>query len=447
MTLARLKWISILAPLVFLGVLELVRWRLAPDLLSSWPGYLLIGGVALLAVLGFSQMIFIVIERLQRLLRLRNHELLALHDATLAIERQLDLKALLQGIVDEARELFDARYGALAYLRDDGTIEAFITSGITPERRQRIGPEPKGRGVLGVVLNEGESLRLDRIEDHPRSVGFPEQHPGMTALLVAPIRSRSRVLGNLYIADDGEDYRFEGSDEEALSRFAAVAAVAIENARLHGQVRALATTEERQRIARELHDSLAQVLGYVNAKAQATQVLLDSGQTGRASEQLQQMAHMARSAYVDVRENILSLRSSLDDGRGLIETLEAYLGDWREQSGIAAELEATADVVGHISTLAEVQLLRIVQEALTNVRKHSAASRVRIHLWTDDGHLVTTIADDGVGIADHDRGPRGIPRFGLSSMRERAESLGGTFEVAFQPGQGACVTVRLPLDR
>ncbi len=99
--------------------------------------------------------------------------MLALHDATLSIERRLDLNAVLQGVVDEARDLLDARYGALMYLRDDGTKEAFITSGITPEERRRIGPDPEGHGVLGVVLNEGERLRLERIRDHPQSVGFP----------------------------------------------------------------------------------------------------------------------------------------------------------------------------------------------------------------------------------------------------------------------------------
>lgn len=446
MTLSRLKWLTILAPLVFLGVLDLIRWRIAPGLFSSWPGYILMGGVALLAVLGFSQAIFTVIERLQQRLRMQNQELLALHDATLSIERRLDLNAVLQGVVDEARALFDARYGALVYLRDNGTREAFITSGITPEERHLIGPEPEGHGVLGVVLQEGESLRLDRIEDHPRSVGFPAHHPRMTALLAVPIRSQAVVLGKLYIADGDDDYRFRASDEDTLNRFAAVAAVAIENARLHRQVQALAITEERERIAREMHDSLAQVLGYVNTKSQATQVLLESGQTGRASEHLRQMAEAARSAYADVREGILSLRTSLDPGRTFIDTLEEYLTVWQEQSGVVTELDASPDIDGQLSSFAEVQLLRIVQEALTNVRKHARATRVRIDSRMDGCHVETTIADDGSGFSDVDRAVRRMPRFGMNTMRERAESLGGTFDVASGPGTGTRVTVRLPVD-
>lgn len=446
-SLSRLKWITILAPLVFLGLLAIARWWIAPGFFETWPGYLLLSGVTVLAVLAFSQMIFTVIERLQRRLRMQNHELLALHHATLSIDRQLDLTDVLQGVVDEARDLFDARYGALAYLGDDGSIKAFITSGITPEERRLIGPEPQGHGVLGVVLNGGESLRLGRIGDHPRSVGFPPHHPDMVALLAVPIRSQSGVLGNLYIADGDELYHFEESDEETLNRFAAVAAIAIENARLHRQVQALAISEERQRIAREMHDSLAQVLGYVNTKAQAAQVLLEDGNSECASAQLQQMAEMARTAYADVREGILSLRTSLDTDRSFIATLEDYLIVWREQSGVAVELEADDGVEGHLSPLAEVQLLRIVQEALANIRKHAGATMARVQFSLDDGHLVTTIEDDGVGFSDHGRSPRGVPRFGMSTMRERTESLGGTFHVDSQPRQGTCVTVRLPLNR
>ncbi len=446
-TLSRLKMITIMGPIIFLGLLALARWLVAPGFLSSWPGYLLMGGATVLAILAFSQLIFTEIERLQRRLRMQNHELLALHHATLSIDRQLDLNDVLQGVVDEARDLFDASYGALAYIGKDGSIEAFITSGLTPEERRSIGPEPQGLGVLGVVLNEGQSLRLGTIADHSRSVGFPPNHPAMTALLAVPIRSQSGVHGNLYIADGDINFRFEESDEETLYRFAAVAAIAIENAQLHRQVQALAISEERQRIGREMHDSLAQVLGYVNTKAQATQVLLENGQHVRAATQLDQMAEMARAAYADVREGILSLRTSLDSGRGFIDTIKDYLDVWQEQSGVAVGLEAEDGLDGRIAPLAEVHLLRIVQEALTNIRKHSGATTASVRFAVEGSTLVTVIEDDGTGIAKDGRTLRGVPQFGMSTMRERTESLGGTFQFDSQPRRGARVTVRLPLDR
>jgi nitrate/nitrite-specific signal transduction histidine kinase len=445
-TLVQLKWITILAPLAFLGALEFVRWWSGPGLLTSWPGYVLLAGIVLLGVLLFSQTIFSVIERLQQRLRQQNHELLALHHASLAIESQLDLQALLQGVVDEARSLLNTKYGALSYLREDGEIDAFLTSGISPEERELIGPPPRGHGLLGVVIDDGQALRLRNIREHPRSVGFPPHHPEMTPLLAVPIRSRGAVLGNLYLSDT-ENLEFEPSDEETLNRFAAIAAVAIENARLHHQVRVLAITEERERIAREMHDSLAQVLGYVNTKVQATQVLLASDQIDKASAQLGQMADAARSAYADVREGILSLRTSLDGERSFTDTLRDYLVSWQEQSGVTADLETGEGMEGRLPALAEVQLLRIVQEALANIRKHASASHARIRLQSDGRHMMTTIADDGVGFNPEERAHRGLPRFGMSTMRERAESLAGSFDVASLPGEGTTITVRLPLER
>lgn len=202
-----------------------------------------------------------------------------------------------------------------------------------------------------------------------------------------------------------------------------------------------------ERIAREMHDSLAQVLGYVNTKVQATEVLLANGQVEKASANLGQMADAARSAYADVREGILSLRTSLDGDRGFTDTLRDYLQVWQEQSGVKAELEAPEAVESRLPALAEVQLLRIVQEALSNIRKHAGASHVRIRLDLEDGRMVTTISDDGAGFAPEDRAHRGLPRFGMSTMRERAESLGGSFAVDSTPGDGTTVTVRLPLER
>jgi len=196
-----------------------------------------------------------------------------------------------------------------------------------------------------------------------------------------------------------------------------------------------------------MHDSLAQVLGYVNTKAQAMQVLLANNQIEKASAQLGQMADAARSAYADVREGILSLRTSLDGERSFTETLGDYLTVWQEQSGVEARLEVPQSVEGRLPALAEVQLLRIIQEALANVRKHAGASHAQVRVQQVNGYIETAISDDGVGFVAEERARLGLPRFGMSTMRERAESLGGTFDIASVPGEGTTVTVRLPLER
>ena len=328
MTLRRLKLLAILAPLFFLAALELARQVISPALFQGWHGLLLLAGIVLLGTLFFAEAIFGVVGRLQTQLAQQNQELLALHDAGLGILGELDLETVLQQVVDRARDLVGARYGALSLLREGGGIEAFLTSGITPEERERIGPIPVGHGLLEVVLVEGQPLRLDDLNRDPRSVGFPPHHPPMHSLLALPVVSHGRVLGNLYLTEKEAEPTFDADDEETLARFATLAALAIENARLHRQVRALAVTEERERIAREMHDSLAQVLGYVNTKAQAAQTLLENGQPDRAAAQLGQLSEAAREAYADVWEGILGLRTSLGEDRGFIETLQDYLDRW-----------------------------------------------------------------------------------------------------------------------
>ena len=445
MTLQRLKWLAVLAPLLFLGGLELVRQNLFPELFASWPGYLLLTGVILLGTLFFAEAVFGVVSRLQARLTRQNRELLALHGAGLGILGERNLETLLQRVVDSARELLGARYGALSLPREEGGIETFIVSGITPEERAVLGPPPVGHGLLGVVLNEGTTLRMEDLTRDPRSVGFPVEHPPMRSLLAVPVAAHGRVMGNLYLTEKEEARAFDADDEETLVRFATLAALAIENARLHRQIQALAITEERERIAREMHDSLAQVLGYVNTKAQAAEALLGSGQTERAAAQIGQLAEAARAAYADVREGILGLRTSLGDDRGFVETLQNYLEQWQGQSGVAAALVAKPDPFpARLTPIAEVQLLRIVQEALANVRKHAGASHAQVRLVFADHVLEASIVDDGAGFDPDALGRTSLPRFGLATMRERAEAVGGTLAVSSAPRGGTTVVVRLP---
>ena len=447
MTLDRLKWLAVLAPFLVLIGVELVRQTTSLTLFTGWTGFLVLAAGLLLASMLFAEVIFGGVNRLQASLAQRNQELLVLHDASLAIVGEHNLETVLQLVVDRARDLVGARYGALSLVRDEGGIEAFLTAGISDDERAALGPPPVGHGILGVVLNDGATLRLDDLTRDPRSVGFPPHHPPMHSLLAVPVISQGSVLGNLYLTEKLGAYSFDEHDEESLQRFATLAALAIENARLHRQVQALAVTEERERIARELHDSLAQVLGYVNTKAQATEVLIASGQNDKAMTQLTQMADAARAAYADVREGILGLRVSPEGQRSFIETLTGYLEQWQGQSGVTVALTTTpANVAIRLTPNAEVQLLRIIQEALTNVRKHAGATTAEVKLQVSDGWVEARILDNGAGFAPDDLAPRAAPRFGLSTMHERAESIGGSLEITSNPGDGTQIIARVPLD-
>lgn len=393
-------------------------------------------------------------EELRALLgtsRRQAEQLEALHAASLLIVGLHDIEAVLQTVVETARAVVGARYGALAVFDDDGRILRFYTAGLSDEQRAALGELPKGRGLLGALLTEDGAVRVDHIGADARSVGFPPGHPPMTTFLGAPIRARGVILGNLYLTDRLEGDRsipFDERDAQVLELIAAHAAVAVENARLYGAARELATVSERKRIARELHDSLAQVLGYVRLQAGLARGGLEAGDAGRAREAIERIDEAAVEAYADVREAILGLRSHMADARDLSGLLASYLDRYRLQSGIDAvlEVEAAARELA-VAPGAEAQLLRIVQEALSNVRKHAAARRVVVRLargaMPTGATLRAEVVDDGRGF-DAAQTPSGI-RFGLASMRERAELAGGRLEIRSAPGNGTAVRVELPV--
>lgn len=372
----------------------------------------------------------------------RSRELHALQQATLGIHGELSLDVILQKVVDQARVLLGARYGALSVVARDGTIERFLASGIDDDTRKAIGALPTGRGLLGVVLNEGQTLRIRDITADPRATGFPAHHPEMRSLLAVPVLCKSGFRGNLYLADRRSRRGFSNADEQTLERFATQAAIAIDKSALHQQLRLLAINEERARIAREMHDGMAQVLAYVNTKAQAVQEFLKTGREEEAERQLEQLAAAARNVYSDVREGILALRTRVDSDRTLGESLGEFLEHWQTQNGIEARFEVDPSL--ELAADEELQLLRIIQEALANVRKHASARSVDVRLGRRGGRLVVEVEDDGTGIPATIHSGQRKPRFGLAIMRERAESIGGQLEISSAKSHGTRIRVSLP---
>jgi len=269
----------------------------------------------------------------------------------------------------------------------------------------------------------------------------------MKSFLGVPVIFKGQIVGNLYLADKAAANQFSLEDEELLTMFATQAAIAIENARLYEQVQALAVATERERIAREMHDGLAQVLSYVNAKTQAVQELLQTGQVEPAQAQLQQLQEAAQEVYADVREAILGLRTTIGKGRGLFPVLEEYLQRFTEQAGVQTELTISPGISAFsFDPRAEIQLMRIVQEALTNVRKHAQAGRAWVRFVANGAWAEVTIEDDGRGFDPNNPRRSAWPCFGLQTMRERAEAAGGSLEVESRPGKGTHVRARIPLQ-
>ena len=283
--------------------------------------------------------------------------------------------------------------------------------------------------------------RVDRAGGFPGSDAARFVRPDLAmARLEAPLQRAGETIGLLMVGSRA-DRGFEVDEVETLSSLANQAAIAIENARLQARLRELAVVAERERIAREMHDGLAQVLGYVNTKSQAIEELLAAGRTAEARGLLAELAAAARSIYVDVREAILGLRSPVVPGRRVSSprsrsTRRASPRRPRSPSGsrrptTPARLDLAPDV--------EAQVFHIVQEALTNVRKHSGAARAEIGFAVIDGRLDVVVADDGQGIEPRRRRRTIGPRYGLRAMRERADSIGATVDWTSPPSGGCRV--------
>ncbi len=444
MTLGRLRWTVLAGAALFLVVLEYAFFVLLP-VLSTWRGRALFLSIAGVVVFAFSIAVFRILEQMQSQLRRRNQELLALNAAGLDIMAELSLEVVLQKVVDTARELVSARYAALAVYRGDGSIRAFITSGIAESLVPQIGDPPRGRGLLGLVLNEGERLRVADIDAHPSSVGFPDGHPRMRSLLAVPLAGATPYRGNLYLTEKAGASEFSEEDEETVVRFSVQAAMAITNAHLHHQARGVARSEERLRLAHEMHDGLAQVLAYVNTKAQAVRELLRTSRPKEALEQLDQLSAAAREVYAEVRDAILGLRVTSAFGKPLARMLGEFIESWQDRSGVPVTSEIPEDLA--VPQAIELQLLRVVQEALTNVRKHAQAEQAWVAMRRQGDVLVITVEDDGIGFDLRHQRRSEVPRFGLKTLQERAEGSGGSFEVGPREGGGTRVLVRFPLRR
>ncbi len=212
------------------------------------------------------------------------------------------------------------------------------------------------------------------------------------------------------------------------------------------QQRALSMSREREQLARELHDNLGQVFAFVNIQGQTIHRLLSRGDLSTADEYVNRLLEVTREADVDIRESIMGLRASVSE-HGLVPTLTQYLAKYEKNYGIQTRLEGSETITdGAFEPLVEVQLFRILQEALTNVRKHANACYVRIAFVLQDGWMRVTIHDDGRGF-DPDATSAGMEEHvGLRVMRERAEEVGGSLSLQSASGQGTELVVRVPVN-
>jgi len=366
-------------------------------------------------------------------------------EAGLALASELDLDAVLERIVELAVAITGARYGALGVLGETTPqIERFITQGVTDEERAAIGHLPEGNGILGLLIREARPMRIPEIGDDPRAAGFPPNHPQMHSFLGAPVRALGQVFGNIYLTEKQGAREFTEDDEAALVVLATQAGVAIENARLYEESRhaqqelaRLELLEERERIAKELHDGVIQALFAVGIGLQATAAMANDDEIAR---RIESATEEVDRAIRDLRNYIFGLRPGILADRQLDQALQQLALEFQERTDVLTIVEVNPAVSAELASRA-ADVVLLVREALSNVGRHAEATSCRVSLRRSGGGAELEIDDDGRGF-DPDAPSSGM---GIANLRERAASLGGDLSITSVGGEGTTIRATLPL--
>jgi len=266
----------------------------------------------------------------------------ALDEAVRGISGVLDVEEVLQLIVDRVRDLVGAQYAALGLVDENREITEFITSGISDEQRQAIGHLPRGRGLLGLIIRENRSYRIPEIAAHPESYGFPPNHPPMQSFLGVPITVREEVVGRLYLTNKQGAAEFSATDQALVETFARHAGIAIDSARLHDQVRRLAVFDERDRISRDLHDSIIQSINAVTLSLDDVPELVEESPS-EAKERVDAAIDTLHGVIRDIRNFIFGLRPLLLDSGDLQEGLGVLADEMRRNTAISIKVDTDLD--------------------------------------------------------------------------------------------------------
>lgn len=359
--------------------------------------------------------------------------LASLTEAVVSLVAMEDLEHLLRRLVQTACDTTGARYAALGVVGEHKTLIEFVHEGIDPETAARIGHLPQGHGVLGTLIRERVTLRLDRMSDHPDSVGFPEHHPPMERFLGVPVGIGDMAVGNLYLTEKAGG--FDADDQLIVEALAAIAAVAVEKTRLRTRLGEVAVLEDRQRIGRDLHDSIIQDLFGTGLQLQGlTAGAIDEGTRAGLDEAVARIDDTIDS----LREIVTDLdRSAIAGTFG--ELLRTQLSRLAAPYQVAVAVSVDpADLELPEEALASVQPM--VTEAVSNALRHSGSKTIDVRLEGLGGRLVISVVDQGSGF-DQENVEAGM---GLKNLSQRAAELGGHVDIRSVLGVGTVVEVLLP---
>ncbi|MBB5872915.1 signal transduction histidine kinase [Allocatelliglobosispora scoriae] len=360
--------------------------------------------------------------------------------AVLAVNRHLSTREVLQTIVTAARGLLECEYAALGVPDDQGGFAEFVVDGISDEQWAAIGPLPRQHGLLGAMLHSAQPERLPDVQADPRFGWWPRAHPVLKDFLGMPITDGEEILGAIYLANRRDGDGFTPDHERLLGVLAAHAAIALTNARLYEHSRELTLLEERHRVARELHDAIAQKLFSLRLTTEAAAAWVRRD-PARAEEELAEIRRLAGQATDELTQIVAELRPRELADTGLAETLRRRVALLDRVHD--AEVTFSESGRPRLTPRVEEVVLRVAEEALHNALRHAGAARVRVALTATDTGVVCEIADDGIGF-DHTTPTGANARLGFASMRERARRAQGSLDVRSAPGSGTTVTLAVP---
>jgi len=347
----------------------------------------------------------------------------------------VDLEEVLQRIAEVSRNLVQCKYAALGIPDKTGGLAHFKVAGISDEQYAKIDHLPLGNGLIRAPMRERQVIRLERMQDDDRSVGFPEHHPPMESLLGVPIQMGEQLFGVLYLCDREDGQPFDDNDQQIIETMAGYAALTIVGAMSNEQQSKMKVLEERERIGMELHDGVIQSLYALGMQVE----LLRRSDSLRA-EQLSPVINGLDTVISDIRRYIMQLRTD-----GQQETIKECLVDMANKLHSSNNLDIKINAPDDFPPFPPATfegICLIINEALSNAVRHAQADSIIIAADISDTHFRVQIQDNGHGFDISDINASGL---GLNNMHKRARFYGGKIDVSSTIGEGTTIDISIPI--
>lgn len=349
------------------------------------------------------------------------------------------LKQVLQQIAYVAQQLVHSRYAALGVPGEHGTMKYFEVVGLTQDEIRIIAHPPIGRGLLGVIMNEREILRLEHMRDDPRSSGFPANHPAMDRLLGVPVQAGQQLFGMLYLTDRLDDLPFTQEDQWLVESLAGYAALAIAGNQLSEQHGRLTLLEERERVGMELHDGIIQSLYAIGMQLQLLKLSRPD-----INDDLVKATRSIDMVIEDIRHYILNLKVANYEQQTLRSCLKDVLVRLHIPEGLHVQLNAPERQPPFAPPVVEA-VCQIAYEAVSNIVRHANATEAIIDVSEDAKQFQMVVRDNGKGFKANTKSERG--GLGLQNIAQRARIYGGDVKIESMPDAGTRLTLLLPIGK